>query len=56
MTMQNLKASDHMTGSAKAAINTALSDAKAQRVGGVGPQAAPVAPSAAPSPPGHASK
>lgn len=54
--MQNLKASDHMTGSAKAAIDTALSDAKAQRVGGTSPEAATPSPASAASPPAPPSK
>lgn len=45
--MQHVKASDHMAGSAKRAIDTALGDAKTQRVGAgtpVSPSAQPVAP------------
>jgi hypothetical protein len=45
--MQNVKASDHMAGSAKRAIDTALGDAATQRVAGTAPavpSAEPVAP------------
>ncbi len=45
--MQHLTASDHMAGSAKRAIDTALGDAKTQRVGAgtpATPSAQPVTP------------
>lgn len=48
--MQHVSASDHLTGSAKRAVETALTDAKTQRVGGT-PASAPAAaptPSAVP--------
>lgn len=46
--MQHVNASDSMSGSAKQAVDTALTDARTQRVGGTTPSAAPATPAASP--------
>jgi len=48
--MQHINASDYMSGSAKQAVDTALTDARSQRVGGTPSEGTGTAPAPGPGP------